>query len=525
MRLVYVLFDSLNRHALGPYGGKAITTPAFNRLAARSVTFDNHYVGSLPCMPARRDLHTGRLNLLHRPWGPLEPFDNAYPEVLAGHGVYSHMITDHYHYFEDGGVGFHGRYNSWEFFRGQEKDKWRGVVRPPIERYKAEYHPFVFDGATGPNSNLPYVVSREAIDAEEKFPLVQCFASALDFIETNREADDWVLHLECFDPHEPFFAARRFRDGLETGYQGPILDWPRYGRFDLAGEEGDELRASYYALLRMCDEYLGKLLDAFDANDLWKDTALIVSTDHGLLLGEHEYWGKNRPPFFNEVTHIPLFVYDPRRPELAGQRRAALTQTTDLMPTILELFGAPIPPEVTGRSLLGTLADDRPVRDACLYGQFGGAINVTDGRYTYFRYPEGAAGREQLYHYTLMPTHMRTFFEPIELKDATLFGPFDFTKGVQVLRLPVVAEAKANMTARYPLLDPRTALYDLASDPGQEVPLAAQVAEVEAVQARMVALMEAEMRAHDAPVEAYRRLGLTPPAGTDDAARARETAR
>jgi arylsulfatase A-like enzyme len=71
MRLVYVLFDSLNRHALECYGGTAIATPAFNRLAERGVVFDNHYVGSLPCMPARRDLHTGRLNFLHRPWGPL----------------------------------------------------------------------------------------------------------------------------------------------------------------------------------------------------------------------------------------------------------------------------------------------------------------------------------------------------------------------------------------------------------------------------------------------------------------------
>src|SRR4051812_26564419 len=60
MRLVYILFDSLNRHALGAYGGTTVPTPNFDRLAARSVTFDTHYVGSLPCMPARRDLHTGR---------------------------------------------------------------------------------------------------------------------------------------------------------------------------------------------------------------------------------------------------------------------------------------------------------------------------------------------------------------------------------------------------------------------------------------------------------------------------------
>ena len=53
-------------------------------------------------MPARRDLHTGRLNFLHRSWGPLEPFDNAFPALLGAHGVHTHLVTDHLHYFEDG---------------------------------------------------------------------------------------------------------------------------------------------------------------------------------------------------------------------------------------------------------------------------------------------------------------------------------------------------------------------------------------------------------------------------------------
>ena len=94
MKTVFVLFDSLNRKALSCYGGKDIATPHFQRLADRSVVFDNHYVGSLPCMPARRDLHTGRLNFLHRGWGPLEPFDHSFAALLHKHHVYSHLISD-----------------------------------------------------------------------------------------------------------------------------------------------------------------------------------------------------------------------------------------------------------------------------------------------------------------------------------------------------------------------------------------------------------------------------------------------
>ena len=114
---------------LGCYGGTSIATPNFDRFARRAVTFDNHYVGSLPCMPARRDLHTGRLNFLHRSWGPLEPFDNSFPEQMRDAGIHTHLVTDHMHYFEDGGATYHGRFRTCDFIRGQEYDPWKAMVR------------------------------------------------------------------------------------------------------------------------------------------------------------------------------------------------------------------------------------------------------------------------------------------------------------------------------------------------------------------------------------------------------------
>ena len=111
MKTVFLLFDSLNRSALGAYGGHHLT-PNFDRLASHSIVFDNHFAGSLPCMPARRDMHTGRLNFLHRSWGPLEPFDDSFPGQLKQADIYSHLISDHYHYFEDGGSTYHTRYST-----------------------------------------------------------------------------------------------------------------------------------------------------------------------------------------------------------------------------------------------------------------------------------------------------------------------------------------------------------------------------------------------------------------------------
>ena len=113
MKAIMVMFDSLNRHMLPPYGCDWVHAPNFQRLAERTVSFSNSYVGSMPCMPCRREFHTGRYNFLHRSWGPLEPFDDSVPEILKQNGVYTHLVSDHYHYWEEGGATYHTRYTSW----------------------------------------------------------------------------------------------------------------------------------------------------------------------------------------------------------------------------------------------------------------------------------------------------------------------------------------------------------------------------------------------------------------------------
>lgn len=121
MKAIMIMFDTLNRRFLPAYGADWNHLPNFRRLQERTVTFDNCYGGSMPCMPARRELHTGRYNFLHRSWGPLEPFDDSMPEMLRTSGVYTHLVTDHQHYWEDGGATYHNRYSSYEFCRGQEE--------------------------------------------------------------------------------------------------------------------------------------------------------------------------------------------------------------------------------------------------------------------------------------------------------------------------------------------------------------------------------------------------------------------
>ena len=504
MKAVFVLFDSLNRHALSCYNPAAPPTPNFDRLAARAVTFERHYVGSMPCLPARRDIQTGRLNFLHRGWGPLEPFDHSAAELLRDSGIYTHLITDHYHYFEDGGTGFHGRYSSWEFIRGQEKDKWRPALASVEARVRERFHELQHDWSPDINSKLPYYVNREYLEATGAHPLAQCFASANEFLDAHHAHDEWLLHLECFDPHEPFFAPEQFMKEAPEAIGGKIFDWPSYGRTDIDGALIGALRDNYLALVQACDHYLGTLLDAFDRHDLWGDTWLILSTDHGLLLGEREFLGKNRPPFYNEVAHIPLLVAPPASCGMQPRRAVTLTQTVDLGPTLLDIFGHTIPAEMTGRSLLPVLARDDPARAqrGCVFGQFGAAINYTDGRYVYFLYPREPF-HEGLYQYTLMPMHMRTYFERMEFEGASTVESLRFTRGYPVWRLPVHRDARANMVRRYPLLDARTALFDLQCDPAQHTPVQLPTEE-RRIRRAIVQLL----RDHEAPAELYERYGL-----------------
>ena len=120
MKAITIMYDSLNRNYLPCYGDTESITPNFKRLAEKTVTFDKFYVGSLPCIPARRELHTGRYNFMHRCWGPLEPFDDSMPAILGEHGIYSHCVTDHAHYWQEGGSTYHTNFSSCEMIRGQE---------------------------------------------------------------------------------------------------------------------------------------------------------------------------------------------------------------------------------------------------------------------------------------------------------------------------------------------------------------------------------------------------------------------
>ncbi|MCC7200876.1 MAG: sulfatase [Gammaproteobacteria bacterium] len=502
-RCVIVMYDTLCRHFLPSYGNEWVRAPNFERLARRSVQFQNFYVGSMPCMPARREMHTGRYNFLHRSWGPLEPFDDSMPAILDHHGVHSHKVTDHHHYWEDGGATYHSRYTTFDLVRGQEGDKWIGDVKALRD---PEFGAGRWPEQQGMRFQKQDNINRQHMGRAELQPQHKTFSLGLEFIERNKDADRWFVQIETFDPHEPFFSQKEFQDLYPHEYDGPPFDWPPYREVREDEQTVQHIRCMYAALMSFCDQQLGRVLDAFDRHDLWKDTMLIVNTDHGFLMGEHDWWAKVMTPFFQEIAHIPAWAYDPREPDCVGVRRDALVQTIDIAPTVLEYFDIPLPKDMQGQAIRQRMLDDTPAREGALYGVMGGQVNVTDGRYVYMRAHQ-TPDNTPLYEYTLMPAHMRTMFSPAELQDWERSDGFGFMKGCKVMKIP---------TRTWPgylsLEDPvgrgkrATLLFDLIADPGQTNPI-----DDVAIEARMIELMLREMARNECPPEQYLRLGLPEP--------------
>lgn len=488
MKAVMIMYDSLNKRFLEPYGCRDTYTPNFKRLAAHSAVFDHFFTGSMPCMPARRELHTGRLNFLHRSWSPFEPFDESMPAMLGEHGIWSHLVTDHCHYWEAGGANYWTNYSSFEFVRGQEGDAWKA-------------DPADFDGPLTPRQQD--AINRRYMEEETETCHARSFAKGMEFLQEHADQDRWFLQLEYFDPHEPFFVPQKYKD-LYPGEESTD-DWPEYRRYET--DEQGKVRGfirNYKALVTMCDAYLGRILDFFDEHNLWKDTMLIVNTDHGFLLGEKGFVGKNYPPVYDELANIPFFLHDPRHPEKDGTVCHGLAQTPDIAPTVLDFFGVEKGRHMTGESVLGLLAGKEKIHDSILYGYFGMHVNVTDGRYTYMR--AGNRDNAPLYQYTLMPAHIKKYMKKEEIiqADDLLCRDFAFADHVPVLKIPVDERYDRKRYYRYSShVQYGTMLFDRQKDPLQVHPL-----DDPETEACMIRLLKEEMKKAEAPAEQYVRLGL-----------------
>lgn len=493
MRTVLVLMDTLRKDFLKIYNPDSqVKTPNLDAFSEDSLTFDSHYIGSTPCMPARRDILTGRLNFLERSWGPIEPFDITLPQVLNEKEVFSHLTTDHTHYFRLGGEGYINQYTTWDFHRGQEGDPWHSIIRDP------EWMPEQYHGKL----RKQYQANREKwTEQEEKYPTPKTFLSACEWLEENQHEDNFFLQVEVFDPHEPFDVPQKYMDMYQKDYAGLYFETPEYGPVNVPETATEYIRNRYSALVTMTDVYFGKLMDQLKALDMYEDTLIIVTSDHGYFLGDRELFGKNYMHNYNELAALPLMVKAPDGRK-AGERTNQLTQNIDLMPTVLDYFDVATPKEVQGVSWKPIFDDEKREKEYALYGAHGITVNITDGKYTYFRAPNEK--NQPLYEYAGIPTTIRHYLgesNPLEIETGRFLARTDYP----VYKVPIQRAAILDGLGDVKEYTEDSLLFDLENDPRQVAPLMDS-----ALEQHFKNMLKEQLDEYDAPKEQLQRLSLSP---------------
>ena len=503
---IVILLDSLNRHLLGAYGGGEFDTPNIDRFAARSLRFDRHYAGSLPCMPARHDILCGNLDFLWRPWGSIEIWEEAITYHVRRKGVVTMLVSDHPHLFETGGENYHTDFEAWEYVRGHEGDPWKTVADPSAVGVPEipQAKPAAFA--------RPYDVSRSWFRDESDFPGPKTMATSADWLRANASRHErFLLFVDEFDPHEPFDTPEPYASQYDPSWEGPKLIWPPYAVGPIAkgrmpARDGQQVRANYGSNLTMIDHWFGKLLDTIDDLGLADDTMIVLCSDHGHYLGEKtvddlDIWGKPAVPLYETLGHTPLFISWPGR---GAGSIDALTTNVDINATLADLFGVESEHRTHGKSLL-PLVEGRAssIRDWVLAGMWGRQVHVIDGRIKYARGHVGDNAPLSMWsnRWSTMPRNAVPHYRiPGPDKRAWL----DTMPGstVPVIRQPFEPGDMLPFWAA----DVREGdhyLFDLEEDPGERLNLVGTAAERDAI-----ALLRAALEQVEAPAEQLERMAI-----------------
>lgn len=414
--IILLITDTFRYDNLGDRAKRPVRTPALDAFAAeRATEIDGFYTGSFPTIPHRTDVATGRLVWPHFPWQPLDLSGrNHIARGLARQGYATQLLCDCPHLFNARfNQGFQAAYQH----RGQEGDRHllhlNDDITEVMPRAKTRATPS-FQGRT--LADMHRWINRYASREDETF-CAKTAATAVRWLEENHRASPFFIWVDFFDPHEPWDPPEYLVRKYDPDYDGEPMLHCNYGpATDYSPDELNNLWAHYAAETELVDRHLGRILQKIDDLALWDDSIVIVTSDHGTSLGEHNRTGKSNIcdhderywPIYPEVGHVPFLIAGGDVPR--GKRLDMLAQPVDIQPTLRELADVVLePPEAfEGRSFAQALLDSRPDhRDLSVTGTYvrpgeDGRLPskcvtpwVTDGRWGLA--PIGASGSPELY--------------------------------------------------------------------------------------------------------------------------------
>ena len=345
MNVILVILDSLRKDHVGIYGSDGIRTPSLNALAKESLRFTQAYPESIPTLCARRAIHTGLRTWPFRNWDPPEGEDfmpagwqqipeeqTTISEILEEQGFNTVLLSDTHHMFK-ASMNFQRGFKVFDWIRGQERDGYRPVMG--VTQEKVDQMTVPGNSRSMEDKVRQYLANTKDRKSEEDWFAPRVFSMASDFLRTADKGQPFFLVVDCFDPHEPWDPPDRYVSLYDDSYDGPEPTVPEYSDAGWIDErELERMRALYAGEVTMTDRWFGRFIDTLDSSDFAKETLLVVLSDHGVALGEHDATGKPFWALYPELTDIPFMIRHPEGTR-GGETSDYYASTHDVAPTIL----------------------------------------------------------------------------------------------------------------------------------------------------------------------------------------------
>ncbi len=413
--LIYT--DQQRWDAMGVNGNADIQTPNLDRLAREGVNFDHYFVQNPVCMPSRVSFLTGQypstLGITHMGVPVPEDFVTL-PRLLHNSGYHSanigklHFLPhanrdhrdvhpsygfDHLEISDEPGC-YEDAYRAWVRMEAPDQLDHLSLGLPPLaERWHLMMG--IKDGISHPDERFPK--HPIAFLGKDDYTHTAWVASrSIQYMrEREREGRPFLCVAGIYSPHSPWVAPQRFLDlydleQLALPLFPPEVDEKR-NENHFSDRELGLARQGYYGMVSEVDHHVGRMLDALDELDIADETLVVFTSDHGEWLGEHLRYGKGYPGH-DCVSRVPMLVRVPGR--ASGCRVSSLVEGVDVLPTLLEACGVPVPPLVQGQSLWPVLSGgDEPNKKVALMEATGWKMI----RSRNYRYVAHADRREFLY--------------------------------------------------------------------------------------------------------------------------------
>lgn len=406
--LLFITNDQLRADCLGVTGNPVIRTPVMDRLAREGVLMENNYVQCPQCVPSRSAIHTGRYPHVNRTTSndyQLPDDEETLASILNREGYVTAAVGDEPFAPTNAMGGFQKLYAS-------DPDYLRFLKKAGWERQAAEHEARMKTGFQAHAAPWPEELDETAFFA----------ARAMDFLKENRDRP-FFLHVNFRRPHHPFDPPAPF-DRMYEGAAFPASHHtpeevkdkpPTYARYlqrsngfelhKMTPRDLERIKSYYYGMISLNDKYIGRMLEALEGLNLAGRTVVVLTADHGEMLGDHGLLFKSRY-FYEEVVRTALMMRAPVKLP-AGRRVPAMTEAIDMMPTMLELLGIRPSERVQGKSLLPLIAGKAPGREE-VHSEFPALKMVRTAEWKLVHYVREPYG--ELYNLREDPHELRNLY-------------------------------------------------------------------------------------------------------------------